>query len=209
MNTTLPTDEEIESRARREGEIFLTLDPAIPRLTRIIMAQDIRAAEEVLVAVRAGTLPWQRGLAMAGSYTRIDTLWRLMDEGFITKAQGLAVLPELWPGSDPDDTDERFIALWEEAFVANGCRPVGAPLPTRRKTLTLWRGQRPTDPIGCAWSLSRQVAERFARGASFRVPIADGALFRAPVPREMVLAYLTSRNEDEVIISPKGLEIVR
>lgn len=201
--------EERQKILDREVDIFATFDPTLPTLTRIIMAQDYRQAEDALAEVRTGNLDPKRALAYAGSYSRIQLLVDLMNEGFITSDDVLDMLPDLWPGSDPDDTDERFIALWRQAFHRNGGRPVldrdQNKLP-RKRTLTVWRGQRPGDKLGCAWSLSKETAEKFARGASFRVPMPMGELIELTVERNIILAYLTGRGEDEVIIDPATVE---
>ena len=200
-------DKEMLRRIEREQAIFATLDPALPDLTRIVMANDLRSAEDGLALVRSGQIEPETALVYAGSYSRISTLLTLLDEERITIDRALDLLPSVWPGSDPDDTDPRLWALWELAFIRNGgvVTDQGHDLP-RRSYLTVWRGQRKDDRIGCAWSLRRDVAERFARGASFRTPVPDGVIIETKVPRGMILAYLTGRGEEEVIIDPTPLQ---
>jgi hypothetical protein len=193
-------------RAKRESEIALTLDESLPTVTRIIMAGDLRQAQDNLQSLRAGSIDIDRAMVLTGSYGRIALLVRAFEEGLVSLTKTLDLLPEWWPSSDPDDTDPRFISLWESAFARKGgvVTDEGHDLP-RKAWLTIWRGQRTTDPLGCAWSLSRDVAATFANGASFRQPIANPQIIEVKIPRGIILAYLTGRGEEEVIINPAGL----
>lgn len=194
---------ELQRRMARESEIAATLDPSLPFLTAIIMAGDLRQAEDSLARLRSGEVDLTRAMVLTGSYGRMSLLVSALDEGLITLDAALDALPTWWPSSDPDDTDPRLIDLWMRAFARNE-GPVtdeGYSLPPRAY-LTIWRGQRRGDPLGCAWSLARNVAERFASGASYRTPIDDPVLIEMKVPRGVILAYLTGRGEEEVIIDP-------
>lgn len=194
------------ANAKREADIAATLDPDLPTLTRIIMAGDLRQAQDALSRLRSGDIDIERAMILTGSYGRMAMLVQALDESLVPLAKALDLLPQWWPSSDPDDTDPRLISLWESAFSRKGSLVTdeGHDLP-RKAWLTIWRGQRTTDPIGCAWSLDRGVAERFAHGASFRTAIANPQIIEAKVPRGIVLAYLTGRGEEEVIINPDGL----
>lgn len=200
---------EIERRHAREAEIMAGLPENLPELTKVIMAQDMRAAEDALAAVERGEIEPKRALSFAGSYARIETLKTLVHRGKISLTEALDLLPELWPISDPDDTDPVIIRWWHHAYHRAGryVTDEGKKLP-RRKSLTVWRGQRRGDPLGCAWSLSREIAEKFARGASFRTANPDPELVELTIDRSLILAYLTGRGEEEVIIDPRFLSRV-
>jgi hypothetical protein len=193
-------------RAKREAEIAATLDASLPMLTRVVMAGDLRQAQDSLQRLRAGDIDIDRAMVLTGSYGRMPLLIQAIDDSLVPIHKALDLLPEWWPSSDPDDTDPRLISLWESAFARNGglVTDEGHDLP-RKAWLTIWRGQRTTDPLGCAWSLDRAIAERFANGASFRTAIANPQVIEAKVPRGIILAYLTGRGEEEVIINPEGL----
>jgi hypothetical protein len=193
-------------KAKRETEIAATLDASLPMLTRIVMAGDLRQAQDSLRSLRAGSIDIDRAMILTGSYGRMALLVQAIDESLVPLGKALDLLPQWWPSSDPDDTDPRLISLWESAFSRKGglVTDEGHDLP-RKSWLTIWRGQRTTDPIGCAWSLDRGIAERFARGASYRTAIENPQIIEAKVPRGIILAYLTGRGEEEVIINPSGL----
>lgn len=192
-------------RAKRESEIAATLDPGLPMMTRIVMAGDLRQAQGSYARLRSDEIDIDRAMILTGSYGRIQLLISALDDGLVSEAKVLDLLPEWWSSSDPDDTNPRIIDLWERAFARKGglITDEGHDLP-RKTYLKVYRGQRGDDPLGCAWSLDRGVAERFARGASFRCAIANPRIIESSVPRGMILAYLTGRGEEEVIINPSG-----
>ena len=173
--------------------------PGLPPITVIIMANDAAGADMVDAAVRAGELSYETALWQLGSYSRMEYALQWQEDGFATRDELLDKLPDLWPGSDPDDTDERFLELFREAFERNGGIVTDGKDLRPGKTLTVYRGQRPYDEVGFAWSLDPKVAQKFANGASFRQPVA-GEVIQRKVAREQVLAYFTGRNEKEVIL---------
>jgi hypothetical protein len=204
---------ELQRYAERTGQIIERLDkelPGVPYMTKVIMAGDFEVAERAEKAFRAGEIDFDRAMLMCGSYSRLDFAVRMQKAGLVPLSKVLKVLPDEWPSCDPDDTDPRFIQLWKDAYWANGYKYLrdGPPLP-RRKTLTVYRGQPEGAPLGLAWSLDEEIAGRFARGAWARTPVAGGEIITAKVPRSDVLAYLTRRNESEVILDPNNLERVK
>jgi hypothetical protein len=197
----------LEERERRTQEIAATLPATLPPLTRIIMASDLAGLDRVRAEIASGELTPEKSLVQAGSYARIPHLLWLLDEGHITRQHALRLLPLEWPSSDPDDTDPRLLELWRDARHLKGDVVLDNPKKPLPAGAWKWiyRGQMPGDPIGFAWSLREEVAERFARGASLRVPVKGGVMIRALVARKTILAYLTDRNEDEVIVDPKTI----
>jgi len=88
----------------------------------------------------------------------------------------------------------------------------GTPLPGPGP-FTLYRGVggvgRARRIRGLSWTANRDRAEWFASRASlFRLK--DAAVYRAVVPRELVLAYVTAREEDEyLVLMPRGFPVER
>lgn len=179
--------------------------PGLPSITYIIMANDAVSAERVDALFRRGEVGWRKAMWMVGSYSRMNLVLGWANDGLLARVTLLNELPALWSGSDPDDTDPRFLELWREAWVANDRQTVtdGTSLPKQR-VLTVYRGQRPGDHTGIAWSLDEMVARKFAGGASFRAPI-NGTVYEGRIPANLVMGYMTGRGEDEVILCPADL----
>jgi hypothetical protein len=70
--------------------------------------------------------------------------------------------------------------------------------------IDVFRGQMPDDPFGIAWSLSEETARRFAGGVGVRAHV-DGVIYQGVIIRSKVMAYLTERGEQEVILCPADL----
>lgn len=182
-------------------------DPRLPFISALVIAGDLQSLERSKRWVLDGTEPFGRAMMFVGSYGRFEfALWGI-EHGHTTEAALIEDLPSLWSGSDPDDTDPRALALWQGAHRANGGRYVrdGRPLP-RGARLRVYRGQDGDAPLGIAWTTDRAVAEKFARGAATRQGNRGGSIIEATIPRNLVLAYVTGRNEDEVIFDPAALE---
>lgn len=184
--------------------------PGLPAMTVGIIAGDRLSSPKATAMVDAG-VPWTDAIVFLGSYEKMRWLLTMDARGIVTDRQLLDVLPGWWPASDPDDTDPALFRLWQRAWVLNGRRTIidGDALPPGRY-LDIYRGQSETDRLGMAWSLSEEVAARFARGASVRVPggIPNPVVWRGRIHRRMVLAYLTGRHESEVIIDPGSIRAV-
>jgi hypothetical protein len=175
-------------------------DPKLPYITALIVAGDMGSAKRAEKAMAEG-LPFDKALWRVGSYARFGFALDALDKGLVSSEHLLELLPELWSGSDPDDTDSRALALWQAARVAKG-RAItdGKGLPAGN--LTVYRGQDADAPFGIAWSLDRAIAEKFARGSATRQSNRGGVVYVARVPRAEVLAYLTGRGESEIIWNP-------
>lgn len=184
-------------------------NPALPVITSYIIAGDMQSAEAATGMLEHG-VAFDHALLHVGSYGRIGWLLDRWDAGDITDADLFRHLPDEWPSADPDDTDPRFLAAWEAAWSANGRQTIlddpNQPLPPGRR-LTVYRGQGRDERAGIAWSLSEDIARKFANGASVRVAggVKDPVVYTARIHRRMVMAYLTARGEQEVIINPAFL----
>lgn len=180
-------------------------DPRLPFITALVMAGDARSAERSKRWVEDGTHPFDQAINYVGSYARFEfALWGI-EHGHTTQEALFADLPDLWRGSDPDDTDPRALALWKAAHAANKGRYIrdGRPLP-RGRTIRVYRGQDDGAPFGIAWTTDLAIAEKFARGAATRQDNRGGRVFEVNVPRDQVIAYITGRNESEVILDTVG-----
>lgn len=190
----------------RQGALAETIhaETGLPYITAFVMAGDRMSAERALKYVEDGTWDWQRGLTLTGSYARLDLAHTLVEKGYMTRRDLLRELPALWRGSDPDDTDVKWLLLWQEAWTHNGEQTIYDTRErlTEAPMLVVYRGQPEGAEFGIAWTTSREIAEKFAGGAGLRVPT-QGVTWRALVPREKVLAYITERGEYEVIVDPK------
>ena len=187
-------------------------DPNLPYISAYIMAGDLHRADEVYVLLADGAITWEQAQSMTGSYGRMDLRARAFDEGLIGELQAIEGLPHAWSGSDPDDTDPRFLALWRLAFKANRYRtvrdPKGRPImtdPGMSGTVHVYRGQDKGAPFGIAWSLSKVVATKFAKGAATRQSNRQGVVYEGWVPRKSILGYCVERSESEVILDPLAL----
>lgn len=202
------TDEELQAYVEDLHAVERSLRdkyPDLPSVTIAVMAQDMLSAQHRRKMIDEGADP-EKMLIMVGSFARFGFAVDLMEEGIVTRDWFFDNIAELWRGSDPDDGDPRFLRLWQAAWRRNKFRPVrdepgGKRIP-RGGQLDVFRGQRMFDKPGIAWSLERSVAETFAKGASFRTPIADGILIHASIPASKVLAYITERSEHEIIVDP-------
>jgi hypothetical protein len=213
-----PTQEELEAWADREVEKMGRLqsiaadlvakDPQMPYITAIIMAGDQVSMEDAWADLVAGKIVYWKASARSGSYARFELAIRALDAGIIDLRRLARDLPDLWSGSDPDDTDPRYLKVWREAYALKGGTlkqtPQSRRLP-RREWLTIYRGQDRGAPFGIAWSLDRDVAMKFARGAATRQWDRSGVIYVAQVRRESVLGWMPNRHEAEVVIDPESL----
>lgn len=183
--------------------------PGLPHITTVVMAGDVLSAQRAREMLEKGEWTATQALALTGSYARFEFALELVNEGRLTREWLYENLPELWRGSDPDDTEPRYLALWYAAWRANGYHPVndGRTLP-RSRVLTIYRGQMPNDPLGMAWTLNPKIAAKFAGGAGLRTEVKGGIIVRAEVARSQVLAYMTGRGEAEIIVDPNTVRLV-
>jgi len=196
---------------RDKAEALMNDNPGLPFLSAYVMASDYVGMERVQREVRAGEHEMTETLPIyVGSYARMDFICWLYDEGFIPKDKLLEWFSKHWSAADPNDTNIRFLDLWREVNKRWRNDGPGTPyfrdspkyLPAVTGTITVYRGQRMTDPTGWSWSLRPDVARKFAISGGGRAPVKDGLVIKGKVKVSDVLAYLTERNEDEVIVPP-------
>lgn len=212
--------------AAHQKEVDKARGLVLPDMAYIVWSQDMAAGERVDAEVREGRMTFDAAVTAYGSYARIDGMLRLQEEGYTSREHLLDLWPEQWAAADPDDTDPRFLAMWKEAnfywrgkaidedgaaIAIGSVSPdpattgiivdPGHPLP-EMDPVRIYRGQPEGAPIGISWSLRREVAEGFARGVGVRARIPNPQVLTLDVARRDIIAYLTSRGEDEVIIDP-------
>lgn len=179
-------------------------DPRLPLITSITIASDQMTAERSERWMEQG-MPFEVAYPFVGSYARFGFAVKALDEGKADRDWFFENLPHLWTSADVGPSD-RHLELWKEAFDRNGHKPVtdGKPLP-KGAYLKVYRGQDGDRPLGISWTLKREVADKFAHGAATRQANRGGTIFDAMWPRGDVLAYLTGRGEEEIILDPKYL----
>ncbi len=193
--------------ASERATALMAADPRLGFAGAITMAGDLLAAERSKRWLAEGC-PVEDAMVFVGSYGRLAFAVWAVENGYASKDWLLDALPDVWSGSDPDDGDPRFEALWVEAWERNGRAAVlqnpEKALP-RKKMLHVYRGQDAGAPLGIAWSLDRKVAEKFARGAATRQSDRCGVVIEAMVHRDRVLGFCSDRGEAEVILPVEAL----
>lgn len=209
------TDADLRSQHEaisKQALAFMARDERLPYISAFVMASDTLSGEANLERLTKGEITFAQALLYTGSYARLDLVVNAHDRGLASRDEVLDALIEYWSGSDPDDTDERFLRLWYQAWERNGNRhvtdPDGRDLPSRKR-LTIYRGQDLDAPLGIAWSLSQRIAQKFAMGAATRQANRDGVILKGTVERIDVLAFLTDRGEQEVIVDPDTVTVIR
>ncbi len=187
---------------------ILAADPSIGYISALIIAGDRLSAERAASFVNYGEMKAMEAVEHVGSYARLDFALRMHEAGKITRATLLKNLPSLWRDSDPDDTDPRFLKLWKDARKRHGKIISDSARDLRRVlTIVIYRGQDRGARLGIAWTTDRKIAEKYARGMALRQHDRDGEVLRGEVAPRHVLAFLTKRNESEVIVDPTNVTI--
>jgi hypothetical protein len=199
-----PTMEELKAYGERTSEVVTTLlanDPSLNPITAHIIAGDVISAEKASVLVAEGMDPTKASV-LVGSYARWDWVVSMVAAGRISQAWLEANICDLWRGSDPDDTNPHYLALWRAARYHNGGYVRDGRALPRARTLQVYRGGPPAGLTkGIAWTLDPKTAQQFAAGAGARVQ-QHGIVIGGTVKRGDVIAFITGRNESEVIVDP-------
>ena len=191
---------------------LMAANPSLSFLSAFVIAGDVLASERSKRWVELG-LDAREAMGFVGSYARLDFALWAVTEGHMDRAVLIDVLPGLWRGSDPDDTDPRFLSLWEEARKQHGgviLDDEDKPLPVHTDRygdpwLVLYRGQLSLDGEGIAWTTDYAIARKFSSSGGLRgVNRVGHVLARWAHPAD-ALAYLTGRSESEVVIDPANL----
>lgn len=196
MENSLRTMELAEQLTREQG--------VLPPLS-IIMAGDLLSAEHWEAAFKARKISFKKACSLIGSYARFDFAVRMMNEHWVKPEDVYSDLCSLWASSDPDDTRLAYLWIFRDAFVANGNRilrdEMGWGELGKRRTIRVYRGDISTQsPVGFAWTLRKEIAVKFANGAGVRRLVDGGVVRSGVVHRKDVLAYITGRDEHEIIV---------
>lgn len=215
-----------EARRMELAAEFTAAHPDVSPIAAIVIGGDLASAERSERWVRQGAEATEV-VTFVGSYARFDFAYKMWQEGLIPDEWMFDNLPELWRGSDPDDTRPEYLALWKRAQERWVTLPrskrvdwEGKRLPTTsyvndgealpKGTLTVYRGELgdgSDGPTGIAWSVNPAIAGKFAKTGGLRGHIGDGTVFKVRLPKDRVLAYLTGRGEQEVIFDPEWLKL--
>jgi hypothetical protein len=163
---------------------------------------DVAAAEAI------ATRDWDRYLGLFDSHQRMFPF--LTVHAGLTREEYWAALALVWTTAE---WGGEFGRLWDWLFLHNrdhsgalammdrGERKAWDALPDE---FTVYRGQQRKNDVGISWSLSRERASWFA--TNYRPRFTDkwrkgpGVLLVATVEKSDALAYLNSRDEEEVLI---------
>jgi hypothetical protein len=104
-----------------------------------------------------------------------------------------------------------WLLVWRGDFERHRLRDrrMATSLKDRRdldkmpETLKVWHGEEHPERIGMSWTLSRDIAAWFAR----RFGKKGGKLYEGKVARSDVIAYMTSRGEEEILVEPSAVMI--
>lgn len=195
---------EMERRSEIADEIMAS-DPKLSPISAMIMAGDRMSADRATEMMNNG-VPYDNAVVVIGSFYRLNWMIQQYIDGKISFEKLTEDWAADWRGSDPDDTDKRYLDVWAKLFYNNKKRYIrdGKPLP-RKNILTVYRGQDEFAPFGIAWTLDKAIAEKFANGAGSRQSNRGGIVYVASIERRKVLGYLTLRGESEVIVNPRDL----
>lgn len=193
--------------ASEHARRLMEKDPKLPYVSALTIANDLASMERSVAWVESGEKPFWEAEPFVGSFGRFAFILWGIEHGHITAEEVYPDLAEHWRSADPDDTDPRALALFKAARAANGSVILDdpdRPLPAGR-LISVYRGQDEGAPLGISWTTNIAVAEKFARGAATRQNNRGGIVMATKVPRDRVLAYITGRNEAEVILDPASI----
>lgn len=146
---------------------------------------------------------------------RLGELLRWHREGLMTNAEFLQEFPGTWSDAEPDDTDPRWLEIYQWLVRLNGNKRLEVKdmdgklvrLP-KGDELTVYRGQfdNKLRSRGCAWTLEPKVAEMFAKRYN---PGGLGTVLVGTVPRDKVLCYNDERSEKEVNADYRDVKVTK
>ncbi|KFG05603.1 hypothetical protein [Streptomyces scabiei] len=124
--------------------------------------------------------------------------------GKITAETLAALVGAAWSEAEYPDR-ELHHDTWRRLFDTAGFTVDGKRAERPTEPEMLFRGSVPERRTDWSWTRNRAVAERFAAGIRGRAP---GHLWVCEVPPGHMLAVNTERDEDEVVVDTRGLQIL-
>lgn len=184
--------------------------PTWSRVTLFVLSGDLAHSEKVDALFQAGEISFDEAQNAMGSFARWDWLMKQYRAGTINPVKFHENMCHWWSASDPDDTDKMSLEMFKNARAASPVIPNrGQYLSDEHESLplteflTVYHGQDLYEKkIGFAWTLDLAIAKKFAAGAWARAP-RPGFVLKGVVERINILAYITGRGEQEVIVQPK------
>ena len=161
-------------------------------------AHDLLQWAEQLTTEELGWL-----ILLAGRTNGPGFLAEALGDGKIRPATVTDLVGDVWSSAEYPDR-ELDHDTWRWLFDIAGFTVNGKSAPRPAEPLTLFRGSVPERRTDWSWSRDRAVAERFAVGGRGRAP---GRVWVCVVPPAHMLAVNTGRDEDEVVVDTRGLQI--
>ena len=151
-----------------------------------------------------------------GVYSIICKAYRLTFIKYIkqhlSKSDFSDLLADAWVSSENPNQDANvkipMLISWfkqadKKALMTDEEYEVYASLPS---TVTVYRGVAVgRNPKGLSWTANHSTAEWFAN--RFNTDTKKGYIQKATVSKSKVVAYFNSRNEDELVVDTKGIDI--
>jgi hypothetical protein len=181
-------------------ELLLTRLPHQPQAGETLADQ---AYDLLLRAGQLTTEELSRLIGLAGRVNGPDFLAEALVDGKVTNDTVTALVGEVWSSAEYPDR-ELDHDTWRWLFDVAGFTVEGQPAARPTEPMTLYRGSVPERRTDWSWSRDRSVAERFAAGVRGRAP---GRLWVCSAPPAHMLAINTGRDEDEVVVDTRGLQI--
>ncbi|MFJ8349725.1 hypothetical protein ACIQ9J_25855 [Streptomyces sp. NPDC094153] len=161
------------------------------------------AYEHLLAADRLTTAELEKLISRADRNYGPMFLDEAYAEAKVTRETVTALVGGVWSSAEfPDRQLDHD--TWRWLFDAAGFTVDGERAPRPDSSMTLYRGSVPERRTDWSWSRDRAVAERFAAGMRGR---GQGRLWVCEVPPAHMLAVNTERDEDEVVVDTRGLQI--
>ena len=162
-----------------------------------------RMYEQLLAAVQLTTAELEQLISRAGRNYGPQFLDEAVSEAKVTAETVTALVGGIWSSAEFPD---RYLdhGTWRWLFDIAGFTVDGRPADRPTEPLALFRGAVPERRTDWSWSRDRSVAERFAAGLRGR---GTGRLWVCTVPPAHMLAVNTGRDEDEVVVDTRGLQI--
>jgi hypothetical protein len=160
--------------------------------------------EELLAADQLTTAELETLISRAGRNEGPVFLATAYAENLIEADTVTALVGGIWSSAEFPD---RYLdhGTWRWLFDVAGFTVDGKAAARPAEPVTLYRGAVPERRTEWSWSRDRAVAERFAAGLRGR---GTGRLWVCEVPPESMLAVNTERDEDEVVVDTRGLQIL-